>query len=65
MGQFLTSYFTNMLNIFPQPQKMRKDEEFVYAVFDPTQIQKPKGRTKDLISSKYRYAPLRLDTVTH
>jgi hypothetical protein len=33
------------------------DHDFQYAVFDPTQIQKPHGRSKDIISVKHRNNP--------
>jgi len=32
-------------------------EEPLYTVPDPNQLQKPKGRTKDLIASKNKYRP--------
>jgi hypothetical protein len=36
-------------------------ENFDYAVFDPTQISKPIGRTKDIISIQHKNHPNRLD----
>ena len=38
-------------------------EEFSYAIYDPTQLIKPDGRTKDIISSKLRNRPKNLDTL--
>ena len=40
-----------------------KMEEFSYAIYDPTQLIKPDGRTKDIICSKLRNRPKNLDTL--
>jgi len=44
----------NCFSLFYWFEKEDKNENYQYAVFDPTQISKPEGRTKDLISSKHK-----------
>ena len=40
-------------------------DKFCYAVFDPTQHDKPADRTKDIIAIKHRQSPQTLDRTVH
>ena len=64
MGNFFSFYFTSWFSINKKYAYVDQDK-FVYAVFDPTQHDKPADRTKDLVSIQYKSSPQRLDRVVH
>lgn len=64
MGNFIAALFSFFFADANPLTESRRDK-CVYAIFDPNQIQKPHGRSKDLISSKHRDNPNRLDRCVH
>jgi hypothetical protein len=48
-----------------QDEEAKDGNDFLYAMFDPLQTEKPSDRTKDIISYFNREQPQRLDTVDH
>ena len=64
MGNFFTQFFNSW---FGTPHKFQyvDQDKFVYAVFDPTQHEKPDDRTKDLVSIQYKSSPQKMDRVVH
>ena len=51
--------------MYPKSNAINPQGEFIYAVFDPLQVKKPEGRTKDIISYSNISRPTHLDTVSH
>ena len=63
MGNFI-AYYTG-LTWFSSGFGQLENDDFTYAVYDPTQLIKPADRTKDIISVKHQSSPLTLDKVKH
>ena len=64
MGNFFTAFFS-LLFTDAGPTSYVDQSQCTYALYDPTQIVKPKGRSKDIISSKHRENPTALDRYQH
>ena len=63
MGNYLSLLTSQLIYSLYGKNNIYQDE-FMYAIFDPTQLKKPEGRTKDIICVKHRSNPSRLDRVS-
>ena len=65
MGNIFTLVYSLIFHSGDTQKTFGADQPFQYAIFDPTQVIKPAGRSKDLISIKNKKVPLRLDREKH